>query len=95
MDEDHSDGFLIPPWFKYEVPVDSITRITNVVWGVTLGTALFTGAKAFSQSWNCYKRGKLRNAYIIMIWAEWLVSISMSVLGWMDVDYSDTYVRPG
>ncbi|KAF4464510.1 glutathione s-transferase [Fusarium albosuccineum] len=65
-------GFLIPPWYKNEVPADTEMNIASVIFGFSLGAALFTAAKAFEQSLAAYRRGRLFTAYIIMCWLEWI-----------------------
>jgi multisubunit Na+/H+ antiporter MnhB subunit len=76
-----------------EQVIQSDLIVTDVIWGFSLACALFTAIKAVQQSWRCYRRGKLwRNAYIIMVWAEWAVCIIICVLSWL---FLHGVVRPG
>ncbi|KAH8664224.1 hypothetical protein BX600DRAFT_540721 [Xylariales sp. PMI_506] len=76
-------GFLIPPWYKASTPGDLDLNIASIIWGFSLSCGTFTFIKAVQQSWKAYKRKRLFNAYIIMVWAEWTVCIIISILGWL------------
>lgn len=68
-------------------------HIASVIWGFSLGCGMFTMTKAINQTYKSYKRGKVFNAYIIMIWGEWFVSIVISILVWCFLN-PDTYIDP-
>ncbi|KAK7409612.1 hypothetical protein QQX98_008207 [Neonectria punicea] len=65
-------GFLIPPWYKNEVPAESEMNIASIIFGFSLGTAIFAASMALSQTIAAYKRGRIYSAYIIMCWLEWI-----------------------
>ncbi|KAI0144979.1 hypothetical protein BJ166DRAFT_82493 [Pestalotiopsis sp. NC0098] len=77
------NGFLLPSWYVPEQPTLMDLNVVCIIWGFSLATAVFTFSKACQQSWKSYKRGKLFNAYIIMIWAEWSVCCIISVVSWL------------
>ncbi|KAM6529751.1 hypothetical protein FALCPG4_007879 [Fusarium falciforme] len=65
-------GFLIPPWYKNEAPGETEMNIASVIFGFSLGSAVFTASLAFKQSLGAYRRQRLFSAYIIMCWLEWI-----------------------
>lgn len=77
------NGFLLPSWYVPEQPTMMDLNVVSIIWGFSLATAVFTFSKACQQSWKSYKRGKLCNAYIIMVWAEWSVCCIISVVSWL------------
>jgi hypothetical protein len=86
-------GIFIPPWYDEEQVIPSDAKVTDVIWGFSLSCALFTAIKAVQQTWRCYQRRKLwGNAYIIMVWAEWAVSVIICMLSWF---YLHGLIRPG
>lgn len=78
-----ANGFLLPAWYVAEQPSALDLNIASIIWGFSLACACFTFTKATQQSWASYKRGKLRNAYIIMVWAEWFVCLIISIISWL------------
>lgn len=78
-----ANGYLLPSWYVPEQPTMMDLNIVSIIWGFTLATTVFTFSKAIQQSWKSYKRGKLFNAYIIMVWAEWLVCVIISIVSWL------------
>ncbi|KAI0481907.1 hypothetical protein F4859DRAFT_476379 [Xylaria cf. heliscus] len=75
-------GFLIPPWFVDTSPSDLEMNIASIVWGVSLAVALFSASKGTRQSWKAWKRTGGINAYVLLLWTEWLSSIIMSAITW-------------
>lgn len=73
-------GFLIPPWYKDEVPGTAEMNIASIIFGFSLGSAIFTASKAASQSFAAYKRGRLFSAYIVMCWLEWIGCNCMGIV---------------
>ncbi|RGP79914.1 glutathione s-transferase [Fusarium longipes] len=71
-------GFLIPPWYKSERPGSLEMNIVSIIFGCSMGAAMFTAAMAIRQSLSAYKRGRLFSAYIIMCWLDW---IGCSIMG--------------
>jgi hypothetical protein len=51
-------GLLIPPWYKDEVPGTTEMNIASVIFGFSLGSAVFTAFKAAGQTHIAYKRGR-------------------------------------
>ncbi|KAM0818720.1 hypothetical protein AB5N19_04532 [Seiridium cardinale] len=77
------NGFLLPPWYVPEQPTELDLNIASIIWGFSLACGVFTFFKAVKQSWKSYRRGKIWNAYIIMVWSEWTVCIVISIVGWL------------
>ncbi|KAI0441685.1 hypothetical protein F4803DRAFT_406663 [Xylaria telfairii] len=75
-------GFLIPSWFVDTSPSDLELNIASIVWGFSLAVALFSAAKGSTQSWKAWKRTGGTNAYVILLWAEWIASVIMSAITW-------------
>lgn len=73
-------GFLIPPWYKDEVPGTAEMNIASIIFGFSLGSAIFTASKAATQSFAAYKRGRLFSAYIVMCWLEWIGCNCMGIV---------------
>lgn len=78
-----ANGYLLPSWYVAETPSNSDLNVASMIWGFSLALAVFTFNKGMKQSWTAYKRGKLWNAYIIMIWAEWWVCVIISIVSWL------------
>ncbi|KAK6083076.1 hypothetical protein SCUP234_03904 [Seiridium cupressi] len=76
-------GLLVPPWYHSVSPNDINMNICSIIWGFSLCCAVFTGTEATGQSWAAHKKGKLLTAYPIMVWAEWISSVIISVLSWV------------
>ncbi|KAI0198882.1 hypothetical protein F4808DRAFT_434781 [Astrocystis sublimbata] len=76
-------GFLIPPWFREIAPSKSEMNIASIFWGVSLAVALFSASKGGKQSWRAYKRTGSTNAYVILVWSEWIASVSMGAITWL------------
>jgi hypothetical protein len=77
------DGFLVPPNYHDEGPNPSEMNIVSVIFGFGIAAALFTAAKAAHQTHGAYKRGKVWNAYVVMIWSEWLGSCSFGLISYL------------
>ncbi|KAK7914169.1 hypothetical protein PG985_011872 [Apiospora marii] len=60
-------GFLVPPHYHDETPNSSETNIVSIIFGFCISLGFFTATKAGYQTWDAYKRGKIFNAYIIVI----------------------------
>ncbi|KAI1496517.1 hypothetical protein F5X99DRAFT_422044 [Biscogniauxia marginata] len=85
-------GFLIPPWYKTEVPDDLTMNICSIIWGFSLCFSVFACTEATRQTWRFCQKGKLFNTYIIMVWAEWISSLVISIVSWMVLK---GYIPPG
>lgn len=89
-----ANGFLLPSWYVAEQPTDFDLGIASSILGFSLACAVFTFVKALRQTWKMHRRGKVRNAYIIMVWAEWLVCVIISIVSWLYLSTSQS-VLPG
>ncbi|KAK7431556.1 hypothetical protein QQZ08_001774 [Neonectria magnoliae] len=76
-------GYLIPDTYVVVEPTLDDLLIASIIWGFTLATGLFSGTKVFKQSWSQWRRSRRIHAYVIMIWAEWLVSMVIGVISWV------------
>jgi hypothetical protein len=76
-------GLLVPPWYVSESPDDIIMNVCSIIWGFSLGGAVYTGCKAVRQTYTASRKRKLFTAYLIMVWAEWLASVIISVISWL------------
>jgi hypothetical protein len=75
-------GFLVPEWYQISEVGDLDFHIASVIWGFSLGVAVYTMTKGVSQTYRSFKKGRVFNGYIIMVWAEWGVSLIISVISW-------------
>ncbi|KAI1844110.1 hypothetical protein JX265_009627 [Neoarthrinium moseri] len=76
-------GFLVPEWYHTDPPTDEDMNIASIIWGFSLSCACFTFVKGARQSWISYRRTKNVNAYVVMIWLEWLACLVISVISWL------------
>ncbi|KAI0017734.1 hypothetical protein F4780DRAFT_795793 [Xylariomycetidae sp. FL0641] len=84
-------GFLVPPWYKSESPGPTSMDICSIIWGLSLCCSIYSGSKAVRQSWKAYKRARLLSGYIILVWAEWISGVVLSVLSWL---FLIAYIEP-
>ncbi|KAI0179703.1 hypothetical protein GGR52DRAFT_587237 [Hypoxylon sp. FL1284] len=75
-------GALIPPWFVTEAPGVVEMNVASIIWGVSIASALFTFAKASQQTISVWRRAKRVNAYVVMVWLEWMASSTIGVISW-------------
>ncbi|KAM6508341.1 hypothetical protein FALCPG4_018214 [Fusarium falciforme] len=75
-------GFLVPDHHNVVAPSLNDLLVASIIWGFTLATGMFSGHKAIKQTYARWKRSGRAKPYVIMVWAEWLVSIIISVLSW-------------
>ncbi|KAK8085622.1 hypothetical protein PG997_006893 [Apiospora hydei] len=76
-------GFLVPPWYRSGRPQAADMELCSIIWGASLCCAIFTAAKAAHQTWTVCRRKRRVNAYIVMIWAEWISSVTISIVCWL------------
>ncbi|KAL6405689.1 hypothetical protein AUP68_10824 [Ilyonectria robusta] len=76
-------GFLVPDTYVVVAPSLNDLLIASIIWGFTLATGVFSGTKAFKQTWATWRRSRRLHAYAYMIWAEWIVSMVIGVLSWV------------
>ncbi|KAK7932097.1 hypothetical protein PG985_002809 [Apiospora marii] len=75
-----SPGFLVPPWYRSGAPQAGDMELCSIIWGASMACAVFTASKAGHQTWIVCKRKKRLNAYVAMIWAEWISSVTISIM---------------
>ncbi|KAF5578721.1 lactoylglutathione lyase [Fusarium pseudoanthophilum] len=75
-------GFLVPDSYVHEVPGEVDMNTASILWGFSLGVAVFSVAKALKQSWKVWKRCRRVTSYVAMIWAVWLSSMVLGCLAW-------------
>lgn len=75
-------GFLIPDWYTVVAPSVDDLLIASIIWGFSLAAGLFTCVKCVRQTSNSWKRSGRVSPYIVMIWAEWTVSMAIGVISW-------------
>ncbi|KAL2671615.1 hypothetical protein Neosp_014205 [[Neocosmospora] mangrovei] len=73
-------GFLVPDHYKVVAPTLNDLLVASIIWGFTLATGIFSGHKAVKQTYAQWKRSGRAKPYVIMVWAEWLVSIIIMAL---------------
>lgn len=84
-------GFLVPDHYVYKVPSKSDMNLASIVWGLTIGIAIFSASKAFRQTWHSWKRGHKWSTYIVLIWSEWIASVTISIISWC---FLRGFIRP-
>ncbi|KAF5715458.1 hypothetical protein FMUND_6837 [Fusarium mundagurra] len=75
-------GFLVPDSYVHEVPGEVDMNTASILWGFSLGVAVFSVTKALKQSWKVWKRCRRVTSYVAMIWAVWLSSMVLGCLAW-------------
>lgn len=76
-------GLFVPDHYVVMAPSPIEMNIASLVWGLTLGFALFCFSNGVRQSWGIWKRTKTINSYVILVWTEWLVSFILSPILWL------------
>ncbi|KAI0457405.1 hypothetical protein F5B21DRAFT_93750 [Xylaria acuta] len=74
--------FLVPPWFHLPTPTLDDFLAASVIWGFTLGAAFFTAIQAWSQPMAIWRKSHKIQAYVLLIWGEWLSSMGLGILAW-------------
>ncbi|KAH6988732.1 hypothetical protein EDB80DRAFT_865761 [Ilyonectria destructans] len=64
------EGFLVPDTYVVVAPNLNDLLIASIIWGFTLATGVFSGTKAFKQTWATWRRSRRLHAYAYMIWAN-------------------------
>ena len=75
-------GLFMPENYVAEPPSTLEMNVASLVWGISLGFAMFTMAKGVRQGHGIVKRKGTTNLYIIMCLVEWTVSVMISILSW-------------
>lgn len=84
-------GLLIPPWYVSQRPDFFLQNMSSIIFGFSIGIALFAFAKGVRHTCNAHKRGQIFNKYILLIWAVWITSNQISVVCWL---YLHGYISP-
>ncbi|KAK1990439.1 hypothetical protein LX36DRAFT_716764 [Colletotrichum falcatum] len=75
-------GTLVPPWFEASTSTNEEQNVVSMFWGFTLGVGLWSGVKGYRQSMASWKRTHRVNAYIWLIWTEWMASMFIGIASW-------------
>ncbi|EXK25555.1 hypothetical protein FOMG_17797 [Fusarium oxysporum f. sp. melonis 26406] len=75
-------GFLVPDTYVVVAPTLNDLLVASIIWGFTLATGVFAGAKAFKQTYASWRRSGRFHLYASLVWAEWTVSMVIGVLSW-------------
>lgn len=80
-----ANGFLIPPWYHdmRATAGEFSNEVSSVIWGFSLGCALFSLGKMIRQTVLAYRRNRLFNIYIVLIWSTWTATTSLSFISWL------------
>ncbi|KAI0423733.1 hypothetical protein F5Y09DRAFT_336349 [Xylaria sp. FL1042] len=76
-------GFLVPPYYVAQQATESDLVVASIVWGFSLAVSFFTASKARKQTWRSWKRTKQFSTYIILVWAELIVSTAFGIIAWL------------
>ncbi|KAM0334545.1 hypothetical protein ACHAQA_001575 [Verticillium albo-atrum] len=76
-------GTLVPPWYKPNPPNRDEENIASIFWGFTLGLGVWTGTKAIQQTMATLNKIHRVNAYIALIWAEWIACMIIGIISWI------------
>lgn len=78
--------FLSPNYTPEAVsPLD--LRIASLAWGFTLGFSFLTSVKAGRQTATIWRRAHRVTTYVVLIWAEMLVSTIFGFICWFYIDH--------
>ncbi|KAG7152646.1 hypothetical protein HYQ46_011325 [Verticillium longisporum] len=80
---DSPGGMLVPPWYKPNPPNRDEENIASIFWGFTLGLGVWTGTKAIQQTMATLNKIHRVNAYIALIWAEWISCMIIGIISWI------------
>ncbi|KAH7149782.1 hypothetical protein B0J13DRAFT_274808 [Dactylonectria estremocensis] len=78
-------GTLIPPWYIPDLPSCNDLTVVSVVWGFSLGLAVFGLIRAGNQTFHQWKRTRRVTAYMVFIWLELVASTVLGGIGWAHV----------
>ncbi|KAI1103009.1 hypothetical protein F4804DRAFT_353254 [Jackrogersella minutella] len=71
-----------PPWFVAVRPNKLEMNLSSIVAGVSIATGIFSFAKALLQTRSICRKKKRPNTYVVLIWIEWSVCITMGFICW-------------
>ncbi|KAH7020748.1 uncharacterized protein B0I36DRAFT_434744 [Microdochium trichocladiopsis] len=75
-------GLFVPDTYVHVAPSDIEMNVASMIWGVSIGFAVFTFSKGVRQTWGIWKRTRTVTAYVALIWIEWLVCFLLSPILW-------------
>lgn len=80
-----ANGFLVPPWYQdiRTTASPSSKEVSSVIWGFSLGCNLFSLGKIIRQTVLAYRRNRLFNIYIVLIWTTWTTTTTLSFISWL------------
>ncbi|KAK0387706.1 hypothetical protein NLU13_3951 [Sarocladium strictum] len=77
------DGTLISPSYVPYRPTLNDIILASIIWGISLGVALFTFASATVQTMRAWRETRRVTLYMILMWLEWSSCTAMGVLSWL------------
>ena len=78
-------GLWVSPNYNHAPTTADDLLVVTAICGFTLGCALFSASKAFEQTKAIWKRSRRITSYPVLIWAEWLSSLIISLLAWLHI----------
>jgi len=76
-------GTLVPPWYTTPELRRTDVILSSFLWGFTMSLAIFSATKGFRQTYRSWTRSHRMNAYIVMIWLEWVAGVVVAVVCWL------------
>lgn len=77
------DGFLVPDDFESDLPDPDNMNLASVMWGLSMGIAIFNGGKAFRQTVPSLRRRRMLTVYNALCWLEIVVSLILGTVCWL------------
>lgn len=76
-------GTLVPDHYvPHESSLNDVA-LTSVIWGLSLGVALYCTETATRQTMKAYKRAHRITAYMVFMWLELASSTIMGIISWL------------
>ncbi|KAH8894435.1 hypothetical protein GQ53DRAFT_779951 [Thozetella sp. PMI_491] len=79
--DDHA-GFLVPAWYVREQIGEFDSTVCSFLLGFTISAAVFTAARAGSQTVASWRRTGRITLYVFLVWIEWLSSVIIAIVAW-------------
>ncbi|KAI0886751.1 uncharacterized protein GGS22DRAFT_199113 [Annulohypoxylon maeteangense] len=76
-------GVFQPPWFVAVRPNKVEMNLSSIVAGISICTGIFSFAKGVLQTRSICAKKNRPNAYVVMVWIEWSVCITMGIICWL------------
>lgn len=91
LDTPELDGDLVPPWYYEAPPGLADMFLATFIWGFTIAVATFACNKAVRQTYRSWTRSHRLNAYIVMVWLEWLSCVATTATSWL---FLENFINP-